>query len=149
MFKTDASIRRFIKSQESLFPDAPPKLVDRYNIYVWCVARDEYQKTFKQWLNDRITPQQIGRTMFKTEASIRRFLKSQERDDYQILQLHHGTYGIANLTKQKHLKVDEKIYFRTSYLQEAEAVKHNLDTSEYIDLGFKGIRHKREREKCL
>jgi len=52
MFKTDASIRRFIKSQVNLFPDAPPKLVDRYSIYVCCVARDEYPKTFKQWLND-------------------------------------------------------------------------------------------------
>jgi len=52
MFKTDASIRRFIKSQVILFPDAPPKLVDEYNIYVWCVARDGYPKTFEQWLND-------------------------------------------------------------------------------------------------
>ena len=52
MFKTNASIRRFIKSQVSLFPDAPEKLVDEYNIYVWCVARDEYPKTFEQWLND-------------------------------------------------------------------------------------------------
>jgi len=52
MFKTNASIRRFIKSQESLFPDAPEKLMDRYSTYVWCVARDEYPKTFEQWLND-------------------------------------------------------------------------------------------------
>jgi hypothetical protein len=52
MFKTDASIRRFIKSQEVLFPDAPEKLMDRYSTYVWCIARDEYPKTFEQWLND-------------------------------------------------------------------------------------------------
>jgi hypothetical protein len=52
MFKTDSSIRRFLKLQESLHQNAPQKLVDRYGIYVWCVAREEYPKTFKQWLND-------------------------------------------------------------------------------------------------
>ncbi len=52
MFKTDSSIRRFLKLQESLHQNTPSTLVERYNAYVWFVARDEYPKTFKQWLND-------------------------------------------------------------------------------------------------
>jgi len=52
MFKTDASIRRFIKLQESLFPEAPEKLIDRYRVYVWCVARHEHPKSLKQWVTD-------------------------------------------------------------------------------------------------
>ena len=50
--KTDASIRRFVALQLQTEPDAPPKLVERYECYVWCVARDEHPKTFKQWLED-------------------------------------------------------------------------------------------------
>ena len=64
--KTDASIRRFIAQQRpslegSLYTyrthvmtrDKLLRLFDRYEIYVWCVGRDEYiPKTFKQWLED-------------------------------------------------------------------------------------------------
>jgi hypothetical protein len=52
MMKTDASIRRFLKIQELMHRDAPPKLVDRYECYVWCVARTEFPKSFKEWIND-------------------------------------------------------------------------------------------------
>ena len=50
MFKTNASIRRFIALQERANPDAPSNLIDRYSTYVWCVAKQEYPKTFKEWL---------------------------------------------------------------------------------------------------
>jgi hypothetical protein len=52
MFVTDASIRRYLMLQKQTQPDAPPKLWDEYNIYVWCVAKDEQPKTFNQWLED-------------------------------------------------------------------------------------------------
>lgn len=52
MMKTNASIRRFLYHQLLTQRDAPPKLVERYECYVWCVARDAPPKTFKQWLED-------------------------------------------------------------------------------------------------
>lgn len=50
MFKTNASIRRFLHHQKLMHDGAPPKLVERYECYVWCVAKHEFPKTFKQWL---------------------------------------------------------------------------------------------------
>ena len=52
MFKTNASIRRFLHHQKLMQRDAPPKLVERYECYVWCVAKHEYPKTFREWLED-------------------------------------------------------------------------------------------------
>jgi hypothetical protein len=52
MMKTNASIRRFLHHQRLTQRDAPTKLVERYECYVWCVARHEYPKTFREWLND-------------------------------------------------------------------------------------------------
>jgi len=52
MMKTDASIRRFLKIQELMQRDAPPKCVERYECYVWCVARTEFPKSFREWIND-------------------------------------------------------------------------------------------------
>jgi len=52
MFKTNASIRRFLMGQKQAVPNIPPKLWDRYENYVWCVARDEYPKPVREWLED-------------------------------------------------------------------------------------------------
>jgi hypothetical protein len=52
MFKTNASIRRFLHHQKLMQQDAPPKLVEGYECYVWCVAKHEHPKTFREWLND-------------------------------------------------------------------------------------------------
>jgi len=52
MFKTNASIRRFLKGQERYGNDAPDTLWDRYQIYVWAVSQDSSPKSFKEWLND-------------------------------------------------------------------------------------------------
>ncbi len=52
MMKTDASIRRFLKIQELMQRDAPPKCVEKYECYVWCVARTEFPKSFREWIND-------------------------------------------------------------------------------------------------
>jgi len=52
MFTTKAEMRRFLMFQKREFPDIPPKLWDRYAIYVNCVGFDEYPKTLKQWLKD-------------------------------------------------------------------------------------------------
>ena len=50
--KTNASIRRFLYQQKLMQRDAPIKLVDRYECYVWCVARNEFPKSFREWLED-------------------------------------------------------------------------------------------------
>jgi hypothetical protein len=50
MFKTNASIRRFIALQKHAHPDAPLKAWQRYENYVYCVANAEYPKTFKEWI---------------------------------------------------------------------------------------------------
>lgn len=52
MFKTNAELRRFLMFQKRQFPDIPPKLWDRYSIYVHCVGFDEYPKKLAQWLQD-------------------------------------------------------------------------------------------------
>ena len=52
MFVTNASIRRYIRQQLETMPDAPPKCVERYECYVWCVAKLEHPKSFKEWMND-------------------------------------------------------------------------------------------------
>jgi hypothetical protein len=44
---TNASARRFLVYQKQLHPDAPPRLWDRYSIYVSCV---EAPSTFKEWM---------------------------------------------------------------------------------------------------
>jgi len=50
--KTNASIRRFLYHQRLMQRDAPPELIERYECYVWCVARDEFPKSFREWLED-------------------------------------------------------------------------------------------------
>jgi len=50
MFKTNASIRRFIALQKYANPDAPSKAWQKYEIYVCCVAKSEEPKTFKEWI---------------------------------------------------------------------------------------------------
>jgi len=50
MFKTTASIRRFIALQKHAHPDAPPKAWQEYTIYVQCVADKQFPKTFKEWI---------------------------------------------------------------------------------------------------
>jgi len=52
MFVTNASVRRYIRQQLETMPDAPPKCVERYECYVWCVAQSEHPKSFKEWMND-------------------------------------------------------------------------------------------------
>lgn len=52
MFKTNASLRRYIMAQLSLFKDAPESLKQEYRIYVECIGLTEYPKTFKEWLSD-------------------------------------------------------------------------------------------------
>ena len=51
MFKTKASMRRYILGQFSITPNAPESLQDRYRIYVECVGFTEYPKSFKEWLS--------------------------------------------------------------------------------------------------
>ena len=50
MMKTNASIRRFLYQQKLNQRDAPTKLVERYECYVWCVAKDEHPKTWREWV---------------------------------------------------------------------------------------------------
>jgi len=50
MMKTNASIRRFLYQQKLMQRDAPQSLVDRYETYVWCVARHEHPKTWREWV---------------------------------------------------------------------------------------------------
>jgi len=52
MFKTNASMRRFLMLQKSTYKDAPKRVWDRYRIYVECVGFSECPKTFNQWLDD-------------------------------------------------------------------------------------------------
>ena len=52
MMKTNASIRRFVMLQKTIHPNVSENLIDRYETYVWCVARYEYPKTLTQWLED-------------------------------------------------------------------------------------------------
>ena len=52
MFKTNASMRRYILNQFSIVKDAPESLQNRYRIYVECIGFTEYPKTFRQWLTD-------------------------------------------------------------------------------------------------
>ena len=56
MFVTNASIRRYIRQQLATMPDAPPKCVERYECYVWCVLNGDVHtanpKSFKEWMND-------------------------------------------------------------------------------------------------
>ena len=41
MFVTNASVRRYIRQQLETIPDAPPKCVERYECYVWCVLNGD------------------------------------------------------------------------------------------------------------
>lgn len=53
MLITNASIRRFISHQKRIATDVPPKIWDKYVIYVQCVANEPQRpKTFKEWLQD-------------------------------------------------------------------------------------------------
>jgi len=52
MFKTNASIRRFLKGQQQERKFCCDRLWDRYQIYVWAVAQDSFPKSFEEWLND-------------------------------------------------------------------------------------------------
>jgi hypothetical protein len=38
--------------QKQTVPNIPSSLWDRYAIYVWCVSRDEYPKSVREWLED-------------------------------------------------------------------------------------------------
>jgi len=52
MFTTNASMRRFLNFQKRTYPNAPPRVWDRYCIYVSCVGFSEDPKTFHEWLDD-------------------------------------------------------------------------------------------------
>lgn len=52
MFKTNASIRRFLMGQKQTVPNVPSNIWDRYENYVWAEAKDEYPKTVKEWMED-------------------------------------------------------------------------------------------------
>ena len=54
MFKTNASIRRFLmfEKRKDYGIAIPEKLWDRYEIYVYAVGSTEFPKGFKEWLGD-------------------------------------------------------------------------------------------------